>query len=144
MLLLLDFDGVLHPFDARHDPARQFVYLPRLEAVLRELPALHIVISSDWRERFSLDELQAYFSPDIAARVVGITPSISLDASSGSGWLGSRENEALAFMEATGQRWRWTALDDMPELWRSAIIACPDGFGAAQAERLRRWYEDQS
>lgn len=76
MLLFLDFDGVLHPFGSRHDPARQ--------------------------------------------------------------------NEALAFMEATGQRWRWTALDDMPELWRSAIIACPDGFGAAQAERLRRWYEGRS
>lgn len=75
--LFLDFDGVLHPFLARSS-AEAFCHLPRLERVLREFPAVQIVIASTQRESVPLTHLAQRFSPDIAARIVGITPVLEV------------------------------------------------------------------
>lgn len=78
MILFLDFDGVLHPENfTNRQPA--LCRLPMLEEVLREFPAVEVVISSPWRlkwpdQRVATLELRKHFSPDIALRVAGVTP----------------------------------------------------------------------
>lgn len=81
MLLFLDFDGVLHPFARLPDrPATEsepFVYLARLESVLREHPHVRLVISSDWRKHHTLAELRLFLSEDMRFRIAGV---IGIDA----------------------------------------------------------------
>lgn len=79
MILFLDFDGVLH---AENLTSRQPLLskLPLLEEVLREFPAVEVVISSTWRLKWpdphlATTEMRKHFSPDIAPRVVGVTPN---------------------------------------------------------------------
>jgi len=74
MIIFLDFDGVLHP-DPCFDKDKLFICLPRLEQVLREFHSIRIVISSTWRLTRSLSDLKLFFSPDIANRIVGVTPT---------------------------------------------------------------------
>ena len=76
MILLLDFDGVLHPEGEDHflNGGSDFCFLPRLEALLREFPHVKIVISSSWREQLLYKTLLKPFSSDIRARVLGATP----------------------------------------------------------------------
>ena len=73
IVLFVDFDGVTHPEPClRID---EFCFLPLIEQVLREHIDLDVVISSSWRHEHSLDQLRGFFSPDVAQRVVGVTPS---------------------------------------------------------------------
>ena len=74
MIIFLDFDGVLHP-ETSYRSKFLLCELPRLEAVLRDFPQAHVVVSSSWRETRSLQDLQGLFSPDVAMRVVGVTPA---------------------------------------------------------------------
>jgi len=135
-ILFLDFDGVLHPWVSHRDD--HFFYLPRLEAVLRDYPEVKIVISSDWRFTHTLERLKTKFSPDIADRVIGQTPSLTRHTVNESGL---RRREARAFLKANKlSRASWLALDDRMDLWEPIdrrIIICPDEFGAAEEARLR-------
>ena len=81
MWIFLDIDGVLVPekkFDQpvlpkdmiKFDP----VCLDEFENVLRRYPTSKIVISSSWREMYSLQTISSLFSPDIAVRVIGVIP----------------------------------------------------------------------
>ncbi len=75
MILFLDIDGVLHPLpDPGQSGAEQFTRLDLLEEVLRQLPHVDVVISSSWRELHPLDDIRTYFSPDVQARIVDVTP----------------------------------------------------------------------
>ena len=78
-VLFLDFDGVLHSEPSL--PKEAFSQLPLVEAILREFPSVEVVISSTWRldwvgdsDAAAVENLRRYFSPDIAQRVVGVTP----------------------------------------------------------------------
>jgi HAD domain in Swiss Army Knife RNA repair proteins len=71
--VFLDFDGVMRrlssqPFKFDVDCRERF------ESVLREYPHARVVIASIWRLGLSLDALRKMFSPDIAPRIVGVTP----------------------------------------------------------------------
>ena len=71
--VFLDFDGVMRrlsskPFEFDADCRERF------ESVLREYPHAKVVITSIWRLGLSLDSLRKMFSPDIARRIVGVTP----------------------------------------------------------------------
>lgn len=128
MILFLDFDGVLHP---QHDdgttPAdRVFCHLPRFEAVMRDFPSVEIVISSMWREQYSLDEMRAHFSLDIADRIVGTTPTTPrID---GKYMPARREGEILDWLTAAGRLGEpWLALDDADwqfQRYRDRVVAC--------------------
>jgi len=135
-LLFLDFDGVLHPFPMPADPANLFCDLPRLEAVLRDFPAVQVVISSSWRERYSFSELARLFSPDIARRVVGILPVIEIRSLADTNKIRYREiQQFLAGMPAN-----WIALDDDPSLFPNPcphLIWCEEGFGEKEETELR-------
>lgn len=135
MLLFLDFDGVLHPFLARSS-ADAFCYLPRLEAVLRDFPAVRVVIASTQRERTPLWFLLEQFSADIAARIVGATPVMEIrDASDVAG---SRYREIRAYLGDSGAS--WLALDDDATLFPpgcAELVLCGDCFGDAEERALR-------
>jgi hypothetical protein len=118
MILFLDFDGVLHPAVCSAD-AELLCCRPLLESVLRDCPDVDIVISSTWRERRTLSQLQALFSPDIGARIVGVTPlwqDIQDEASMGTY---VRQAEIQSWLRQVGRAWEaWVALDDQPWLFR--------------------------
>jgi hypothetical protein len=127
MILFLDFDGVLHPeHDGEPTPAEDiFCHLPRFEAVMREFPMVEIIISSMWRYRFTLDQLRARFSPDIAARIIGTTPLTERIAT----YLPARrEGEILDWLNHANRTDEpWIALDDAAwqfQQHRDRLVAC--------------------
>ena len=106
VLLFLDFDGVLHP--AGCDTSQYFCNREQLEIALREHPNVALVITSTWRHAYPLAELKRQFSPDIAARIIGKTPTWEVEDDEH-----IRYREILAFLEnpkVTGLQ--WLALDD--------------------------------
>jgi len=114
MLLFLDFDGVLrragspkYQFDA--DCPEQF------QETLRALSEVEIVVSSSWKEAFSLNENKRHFVPDIASRIIGVTRGgLRVDDH-------QRHREVLAFLRCQGwEESPWVAIDDAASLIRIA------------------------
>ena len=148
--LFMDFDGVTHPEPCFKDT--MFCQLPFIEEVLREFQPVEIVISSSWREHYSLCELQDMFSPDIGRRIVGMTPTHKLLSSSwlpGSGPEINRQSEIewwLRHNRPKGQR--WLAIDDRPYWFNEG---CPDllqthrstGFTPEDKDRLRAMLKER-
>jgi len=104
--VFLDFDGVM-----RRLTSRPFRFdrdcLERFENVLRAHPRARVVIASAWRLGLSLESLRELFSPDIAPRVVGVTPE-SADLTGA-----YRHREMLGYLErnaAAGDA--WVVVDD--------------------------------
>lgn len=102
-VLFLDFDGVTHP-----GVSESFCYLPALEALLREYPAVDVVVSSTWRNTSEPDYLLRIFSRDIAPRVAGVTPTLSGTQ--------ARGREIMAYCQRNGVR-RYCVLDDSADLF---------------------------
>ncbi len=133
MILFLDFDGVLHPeYEGQAVPTDvAFCCLHRFEAIMRDHPTVEIVISSTWRVQFSLDGLRARFSADIAARIIGATPTIP--RIEGQYLTARREGEILAWLTGAGRQGEpWVALDDAAwqfELHRDHLVACASRIG---------------
>jgi hypothetical protein len=96
MLIFLDLDGVLRRTDStpyRFDSDCRTAF----EGALRSIPGAKVVITSSWREVMNLDELRAHFSPDVADRVVGVTPMTqSIDG----------HRPPTAHVRSGGSRWR--------------------------------------
>ena len=122
-VLFLDFDGVLHPEVGM--PDRHFCCLPDFSEVLRAVdPGLRlpIVISSMWRIFYPLQTMRERFPPDIAGRIVGVTPSSFLEqmqsAPGGTLVAGERpddqhrEGEVRAWMRVHAPGGQWLAVDD--------------------------------
>jgi hypothetical protein len=135
VLIFLDIDGVL-----RRRSARLYVLerhcLEVFEEVVREAPGARIVIASSWREAFTLAELKKGFSPDIASRVVGVTP-IAQDRTGN-----YRHREVLAYLERNGLRDRpWGGGGGRPQrdsASASLVLTDPDrGFDTEAASKLR-------
>lgn len=137
MILMLDFDGVLHPEPCR-DPRLHFTRLPMLEGVVREFPHVEIVITSTWREQRNLEELRSIFSADIAHRVIGATPSCNdhVELAEAIGPTYRRSIEIEAYLRATGTPWSpWLALDDKPYWFRpfcKNLILCNPKMGITE------------
>jgi hypothetical protein len=77
MVLFLDFDGVLHPFPMT-PTSIHFSATSALWKVLDKLPELSVVITSTWRERFSLPQLvellKDHGGERFTGRFIGVTP----------------------------------------------------------------------
>ena len=116
MILFLDFDGVLHPYPLHVDDqhAELLMHTPLLWSLLRRHPELQVVVSSSWRERFSMDYLVDFLTygggEELAGRIAGATPVIShLE----------RDRECMAWLESNSHVGTpWLALDDQPALFR--------------------------
>lgn len=88
-LVFLDFDGVLSK-----GLTADFRHLPLFEGWLRQRPEVCVVVSSAWRLEMSLDSIRSLFSPDIAPRIIGVTPE---------------DHEARLKRQAEVLRWRTDA-----------------------------------
>lgn len=127
-VLFLDFDGVLHSEPSL--PKEAFSQLPVMEAVLREFPAVEIVISSSWRldwtqETDAVSFLRLHFSADIAPRVVGVTPDCSyLDRPELNAEIPLRQYECMQWLKVNRPDVTpWLALDDRDDWF---LPACPN------------------
>jgi len=136
MILFLDFDGVLHPLN-REDGALS--RLPQLEITLRKFNEIDIVISSAWRQEYSLTQLRGYFSDDIQRRIIDVTPVLDhLD----NRYL--RQAEIDLWLRNAGREYEgWIALDDSEWLFppgcRNLILVDPEvGFDDAVEDALHR------
>lgn len=150
MILFLDFDGTTHPEPAPSGDA--FCRLPLIEDVLREFPAVEIVISSAWRlcwqdESTALVQLRKNFSEDLRARVVGVTPNHqNLDPEVAPEGLATypREWECVTWRHKHRNPWTpWLALDDRHWWFRPfcphlMVVDCDDGFMASDVAEFRR------
>ena len=72
LLLFLDFDGVLHP------GVRPFPEPDCIAALTEAVSGLELdmVVSSSWREQFTLDELRGFLGPILGPRLIAVTPVI--------------------------------------------------------------------
>lgn len=136
MILFLDIDGVLHPVSPFNRDVGVLCHLSRFEGVMRDFPEWGIVISSSWREEFSLDILRSFFSSDIATRVVGVTPVVLSNTKF------VREVEIRQYLFSTGQQTTpWLALDDSAHFFQdqnNLVLCSPEtGFDDEAAGRLR-------
>ena len=119
MILFLDFDGVLHP-EINYREEELFSKRPLFETVLRGFPDVDIVISSTWRLNHSLDELRRKFSPDIAQRIIDVTP-VYADFPELQLVIGQyqRHVEIEGWLRRTQRVWEpWIALDDKSYLFK--------------------------
>lgn len=125
-LLFLDIDGVMHSIDrvqAIHTNARTeytgdrlFEHLPLLGRILDQCPDVSVIISSAWRDVYTLSELQKFFG-SWGHRVIGTTLSIdALDSIPR-----NRFRECQRVAERLGVS-DWLVLDDQPGIvWGSQI-----------------------
>jgi HAD domain in Swiss Army Knife RNA repair proteins len=72
-VLLLDFDGVLHPGPGIVSPLPLWCWLPDLTRLLAPYPDVHIVVHSTWRLEYGVDELRMLLE-GIGERVIDSTP----------------------------------------------------------------------
>ena len=144
-ILFLDFDGVMHP-----DPCPKksfFCQLPLIEAVLRELPQVDIVVSSSWRYDHQLEELKAFFSPDIRPLVIDVTPTVA--RTNDEGWIPPhllqhhREWECRKWLrQHRDVDTPWLAIDDVsewfvPDCEHVLLTQSELGFQSNQTSQLR-------
>lgn len=130
VVVFLDFDGVLHHFfpmpDSTDEDNQHFAFAPHFEHAVRACPRkVEIVISSTWRTLQPLDEIKQKFSPDIADKIVGVTPFMDLGNQRG-----SRQTEVEAWLQEHRPHSQWVGVDDMPDLYETtaAVVACADHF----------------
>lgn len=137
MVLFLDFDGTLHPMNRSHGVLS---CLPRFEMFIRNYPHVDIVISSAWRTEYNLTHLKTYFSPDVAARIVGVIPNRFLEVGLEPH---QRQKEIGDWLREEGREYEsWVALDDAqwlfnPDCHRLVLVDPEKGFGETEEEKLR-------
>lgn len=133
MILFLDFDGVLHELDRLMGI---FSREEHLAHVLRDYPQIEIVVSSAWRQDYTLQNIRTFFLTDLRNRIVGITPTLEIhDAGD---IAGSRYREILTYLD--GNAADWLALDDDAILFPpdcAELVLCDDGFKYAEELALR-------
>jgi len=157
IILFLDFDGVTHPDCGPVD--KLFTLMPLIEEVLVDHNNVSIVISSSWRENYSLDEMQNFFTMKMQSRVIGVAPILGRFQGRWlpgmepqyerewecNQWLLENENliEVDEYQVGEPPQLKWIAIDDMPE-WFSPN--CPNllvtnpliGFSVENQGKLNR------
>jgi len=97
--IFLDIDGVLHPQKADYDFDKNCI--SALAAALEKIDNPKILISSSWREMYSLDEIKDRISP-LARYVLDVTPITE-----------HRADDILKWLEENADSDDiWIALDD--------------------------------
>ncbi len=74
LYLFLDFDGVLHAFDAALDVA--VAHADRLGTLLADFPMVRVIVSSSWCEIHTLDEMQDFCGSVLGPGMVDATPAV--------------------------------------------------------------------
>jgi len=118
LLCFLDFDGVLRRESApRYRLERHLV--ERFEGWLRRQEAQHgsveIVISSSWKDAFSLEELRGHFDSEyVARRIRAVTPTLTGDRAF------PRYDEVLAYLNDQLET-PYVIIDDQPGLFPAGL-----------------------
>ncbi len=113
MIIMLDFDGVLHPEPATAEQA--FRSLPHLYSVLLARPAARVVVTSEWRKKHSEEQLKDLLFgrfPSLMDRFAGVTPIIPECQFEYRG----REREVEAWLQTNGKA-NWIGVDDVAGLY---------------------------
>jgi predicted protein tyrosine phosphatase len=145
MYVFLDIDGVLVKEDitpiediaileadyGKFDP----ICLQEFENVIRQHPEIKIVISSAWREAFSLEEIKSRFSNDIATKIIGVTPQAQFVRKF------FRHREILDYLKKNNATEElWIAVDDFAEHFPPGtplvVTNRYRGFDRSSAEKL--------
>lgn len=141
--LFLDFDGVLHPVSGI---GRMFSRGELLLPLFRKRKDLGIVISSDWRFGYDLEEMKRKLGV-LGEYVIGQTPQI-VDLSyryfpGDDGVLFSRQREILWYLKSHPYIRNWVAVDDIPDLFEDefreqhvVITDCRKGITEEDVEKL--------
>lgn len=112
-LIMLDFDGVLHPL-LRREP--DFCRLPLLWQILRACPDVGVVFSTSWREIYRRDEMIEFVTrgggEDLTHRIIGQTPRIKVESD-----CDRRDLEIQSWLDSNAHSGKWLALDDMPKMF---------------------------
>jgi hypothetical protein len=144
--IFLDIDGVLVKEDkpgVEIDPDEDLQKLStqcmeKFEALIRQYKSVKIVISSSWREIFSLDTIKSSFPKDIAEKIVGVTPIKENPVQH------YRYQEILDYLQQEKLIGiRWVAIDDVVAHFPNTapvIITDPfEGFNEETAQVLERF-----
>lgn len=133
-LIFLDFDGVLRRVTSNPSNFDQDC-LEHFESAIRQCAVSKIVISSTWRLAMPLKELRSRFSPDVAARIVGVTPENFEETPY------ERHAEIQMFLDEKNIRaLPWVAIDDDPSHFPPGspvlLTDSKNGFDSACAAQL--------
>jgi hypothetical protein len=116
VILFLDFDGVLHP-DPCYDRRRLFEHGPRLAEVLSGFPDVRLVLSTQWRLVYPLEQLLAHLPQPVRDRVIGCTPPFNQIEVPAALLPYPRQAECAYWLAQNGgPEQPWVAVDDRP-LW---------------------------
>lgn len=151
-LLFVDFDGVLHPGGSREDQI--FCRMPLLADALRgPLSGVDLVISSDWRLVYGVEDLRQHFPADLRRRVLGCTP---LDTQVTPRTWGAmavqfpRQAQIMAWVarHRSSSQHPWAALDDRPEWFlpgeaRLVVVSADRGLQPEHLDRVAEILKQQ-
>jgi hypothetical protein len=134
MLVFLDFDGVLRRLSSS-PKAFDADCVDHFESAIRKHAAAFIVISSSWRVVIPLPELRSYFSSDVGARILGVTPQAVDDRPH------VRYREIRAYLKLRSEvNTPWIAIDDhgehFPENAPLLLTDANRGFDTECADKL--------
>lgn len=133
MLLFLDFDGVTHPVSGS---PFDMACLRNLEIALDGY-SVDIVITSSWREHYTIEQLKKPLGKQLAKRVVGMTPVIEEPHQKY-----VRYHEVLQYIsEMKANPHTWVAVDDTAGFYpaEAPVVWCNPRIGMTEreAEQLR-------
>tara|TARA_R110001583_G_scaffold191644_1_gene357254 strand:- start:21481 stop:22191 length:711 start_codon:yes stop_codon:yes gene_type:complete len=104
LVLFFDIDGVLHP-----NQTETLEYKDRLLTLTDRLPALELVMCSDWRLSSTQEWFENLFGDELSRRFMGCTPLLS-----GPGFVRQREIEKFCSHFRVKQ---FAVVDDRPDLY---------------------------
>ena len=139
MWVFIDFDGVLRRLSSA-PTAFDADCLNHFEATVRKHDSVRIAISSSWRVVEPLGTLRGYFSDDVGARILGVTPQAFDDKPH------RRYREIREYLRLRNEfETPWVAVDDyadhFPESAPLVLVDGNCGFDARCAVRLSRLLE---
>lgn len=107
-IIFLDFDGVLH---GTISPSF-FANTALLAQFLEPYPFVDIVLSTSWRESYSLEKIKEQCIPELAQRVVGATPILNDHPK------GIRAREVMQYVQDNNlDYYQYVCIDDLSFLF---------------------------
>ncbi|WP_431274685.1 HAD domain-containing protein [Variovorax ureilyticus] len=133
-VIFCDFDGVLHPAGGPPGFVLPFEWLPELVTMLKEVDDVSFVVSSTWRETYSVDELRDFLEP-LGDRHFGVVEP------------GPKADAIERFLAQHPEITDAVVLDDEPMDFpvdlSLTVVKCSPSLGIAcpkTQEELRAWF----